>query len=104
MLWTSITSLRNSDRFDMSAPCRILPLPKACDAFTRHPNALVSSSFRNPEQCRAISCDRSCGAPKNRKLSQALKGAQSQRCVLAAAEVPGKPADIAAPSQSDPAG
>ena len=82
----------------------MLPLPKPFDGFAGHHNALASSSVRHPEQFRTVSYDRSCGAPKNRKLRQALKKIQSQRCVLAAAEVPGKPVDIAAPSQTDPAG
>ena len=82
----------------------MLQQPKRCDAFNGHPNTLVTSSVRNPEQRRTVSFDRSCGAPKNRKLRQALQGTPSQRCVLAAAEVPGKPADSIAALPSDPAG
>ena len=82
----------------------MLPLPKPFDGFVGHPNALVFSSVRNLEQCHTVSYDRSCGAPKNRKLRQASKGIQSQRCVLAAAEVPGKPVEIAALTQTNPAG
>ena len=87
-----------------TAQCRMLPLPKRCDAAIGHPNTLVSSSVRSCEQRRTVSCDRSCGAPKNRKLRQALKGTQSQRCVLAAAQVPEGPVDNVSPSQTDPTG
>lgn len=87
----------------MSAQHCMLPLVKPDDAIFGGLTTFVSPSVRQvgrPNVC----CEHPRSAPRNRKLRQACKRVQSQRCVLAAAEVPAQPSDNAAPLQRDPSG
>ena len=79
----------------------MLQLAKLCETIPGHLSTLVPPRVTTIDR-RTVCHDRARSAAQNRKLRQAVK--TTQRCVLAAAEVPAQPADYTAPPQRDPSG